>query len=253
MYQVFKGLPEELQWEILTEFVGGFAVRYKKLRRFLSVVLKFQILRHTYEINPTRPPSGYLKNFSERYLPPQFLIPMPYNLDDYHLFSVEAFLIFSHKEILAILLRTISTNQYSHCYYNSTSKQWIITPIDNSVTLPPYEKHYYPPFPNTNKKLGRPIQMMGLFDPLIYKERSLWQFYSQPNGLELGLIVVSGLSLVFRSDMERLLGLDDLGLLGIVGLVLFGAVGLCGYLEREYLFRVRNKPGLCSWLRSGFI
>lgn len=34
--QIFKMLPEVLQWEILTDFVGGFIVRYNKLRRLMS-------------------------------------------------------------------------------------------------------------------------------------------------------------------------------------------------------------------------
>ena len=242
MDQVFKGLPEALQWEILTDFVGGYTVRYKKLRRSLSDVLKFQILRNTYGINPTRPPSGFFKNFVVS-------ITMPHNYDmEYTL--VEAQLEFSHKKKFAMLFRNISTNQYSYGYKGYSSNQLTITPIDDSVILPPYERHYYPSFPNTNKKLGRSIQMMELFNPLIYKERSFWRLYSLPNGLELGLIVASGLGIVFWSDVERLLELADVVLLGKIEIVLIGAMGLCGYLERQFMVRFGYIPLLHSWLRK---
>ena len=36
MDQLFKALPEALQWEIMTEFVGTHLVRYNKLRRKMT-------------------------------------------------------------------------------------------------------------------------------------------------------------------------------------------------------------------------
>lgn len=45
--------------------------------------------------------------------------------------------------------------------YNSWSREWYITEIDDSVVLPPYEKHVY-----TNKKMGRPVLKMKLHNPI---------------------------------------------------------------------------------------
>ena len=49
--QIFKGLPRALQWEILVDFVGGFTVRFNRLRRLLSGELQEKIVVHNFDLN----------------------------------------------------------------------------------------------------------------------------------------------------------------------------------------------------------
>ena len=49
--KIFKMLPRELQWEILTDFVGGFAVRFNRLRRLLSDDIQEKIVDHNFGLN----------------------------------------------------------------------------------------------------------------------------------------------------------------------------------------------------------
>lgn len=238
MDQVFKSLPVDLQWEILTDFVGGFAVRNNKLRRLLSQDSKTQILKHTFEINPNQAPSGYLKNFIVHN---QRRIFMPHWFENAHLHRAAAFLEFSHKGKGALLFKTISTEQYSYCYYNSNhqSVEVSITPMNDSVTLPPYEKHDYPSFPFTNRKLGRPEQTMKSFDPSDYKFKTQWDFQSLfPSTLELGVVVVAVMGVVFGSHLSEL----------VVFLCVFGSMGICAYLERMYTIVSYNKRMTGPWL-----
>jgi hypothetical protein len=141
----------------------------------------------------------------------------------------EAKLELSHKEKFVMLFRNISTNQYSYGY--NSSDQWAITHIDDSVILPPYERHHYPSYPNTNKKLGRLAQTMKPLDPSIYK---MARSFGIPTALEMvSSLSTAVLGLVVRSDLEWFFGLTDLGLLGAVGIGLFGAAaGLWAYWER---------------------
>jgi hypothetical protein len=141
----------------------------------------------------------------------------------------EAKLEFSHKEKFVMLFRNISTNQYSYGY--NSSCQWTITSIDESVILPPYERHYYPSYPNTNKKLGRPAQTMKLMDPATF--RFVYRF-GIPTALEVvSSVLTAVLVLLAHYDLKWLFGLAELRLLGAVGIGLSGAVaGLWPYWVR---------------------
>jgi hypothetical protein len=229
MDQLFKALPQDLQWEILTDFVGGFAVRNNKLRRFLTDNPMIQIMRQTYGINPLRPPDCYLKNFVVYKRRPL----MPY-IDDMENTIAEAKMEFSQKGKFVMLFMNIFTNQYSYGY--NSSVQWTITPIDDSVVLPPYERHHYPSYPNTNKKLGRPVETMKLMDPATYR---FVHRFSIPTTLEVvSSVLTAVLGLLLHFDLKWFFGLAELGLLGSVGIGLFGAVaGLWPYWERMSLVR----------------
>jgi hypothetical protein len=240
MDQLFVSLPEALQWEILTDFVGGFAVRKNRLMRFLSDRLKIQILKNTFEINRKRPPSGFLKNFVVH----RQQLLMPAWMENEHLYRAEAEIEFSQEGKFAMLFKTISTNQYSRCYYSTqvgSEVQPIITPIDDSVTLPPYEKHDYPSFPYTNRKLGRTEQTMKAFDPVEYRFKTYWGFRTLlPNILELGLVGVAVLGLVFRSHWQRVSDTDHVRFLEVVLVCVLGATGMAAYFERMYMIASYN-------------
>ena len=190
--KIFKMLPRELQWEILTDFVGGFAVRFNRLRRLLSDDIQEKIVDHNFGLTWRSWRRLRLKPF----------IRFPFSDHDHltlsilnrwrvtcfrsdgtiwndydenndydpDLLSVVAVAEFSRQGACVVLFKSHNTGNLSYgcrCYYNTGwDGKWIITDINDSVVLPPFEKHVYPSYPNTNKKLGRPIQKMKLHDPI---------------------------------------------------------------------------------------
>jgi hypothetical protein len=224
MEELFKALPRDLQWEILEDFVGTHVVRKNKLMRSLTDDPIIQIMRNTYGLNPTRPPTGYLKNFVIHHR--RYTFPHNYELENTR---TEAKLEFSNKEKFVILFRNISTNKYSYGYKNSD--QWIITPFDEFVVLPLYERHHYPSYPNTNKKLGRPVQTMNLMDPATF--RFVHRFGFPITSEVVSSVLTSVLGLLLHYDLKWLFGLTELGLLGAIGIGIFAAVvGLWPYWDR---------------------
>ena len=177
MDQVFKGLPQVIQWEILTEFVGGFAVRYNRLRRFMTGDLQKKIMKYNFEqydistrnlwakhivYSPIPFRLEHLVNTSRRRVYvglenglPEFQI----KYSDVH--QAIALTEFSRRETFVVLFKERDTEKLSYGYY-CWGREWFITPIDDSVILPPFVKHYYPSYPYTNKKLGRPGLKMKL-------------------------------------------------------------------------------------------
>lgn len=191
--QIFKMFPQELQWEILVEFVGGFVVRYNRLRRLLSGELQNKIMEHNYELNHMSWRSLWAKPF----------VRFPFSNDDHltlsifnrwrvtcfrsdgtiwndydenhdydpDLLSVVAVAEFSRKGACVVLFKSKDTGNLSYgyrCYYNTGwDGRWFITDVNDSIVLPPYEKHVYPSYPYTNKKLGRLVLKMKLHNPIV--------------------------------------------------------------------------------------
>ncbi len=90
---------------------------------------------------------------------------------------------FSRRNTFVVLFKSVRTGHLSYGYH-SWSRQWYITEVDDSVVLPRFEKHVYPSYPYTNKKLGRrPVLKMKLHDPipkevpsgLDYKQIQVWK------------------------------------------------------------------------------
>ena len=190
--QIFKMLPQELQWEILVEFVGGYAVRFNRLRRILSGEIHEKIVAHNFDLNHRSCRSLWLKPF--------VIFPFSYNdhltsqiinrwkvtsyrsdgtiWDDYDpekehnpdLLSIVAVAEFSRRGECVVLFKSKYTGQLSYGFQLGHNMdrigRWHITDINDSVVLPPYEKHVYPSYPNTNKKLGRPVIKMKLHNPI---------------------------------------------------------------------------------------
>ena len=187
--QIFQLLPRELQWEILVEFVGGFTIRYNRLRRLLSGAIQEKIVDHNFDLN-------YL-SWRRLWLKPFVRFPFSYNDHlstsilnrwrvksfrsdgtvwfDYHegidheydpeLLAIVAVAEFSRRGACVVLFVSKQTKKLSYGFQGFDAK-WYITDIDDSVLLPPFEKHYYPSYPNTNKKLGRPVLKMKLHNPI---------------------------------------------------------------------------------------
>lgn len=181
MDRVFKMLPEALQWEILTDFVGGFAVRFNRLRRLMSGELQHKIMNHTFEINYLSLRRLWAKPFVRFPLTDRYhLMTSILNRwkvssfgsdgqlrenDDPEELHIVAVAEFSHQGSCVVLFRAEKTGQLSYGV-RIGYHHWYIRDVDDSITLPPYEKHIYPSYPYTNKKLGRPVQKMKLHNPI---------------------------------------------------------------------------------------
>jgi hypothetical protein len=188
--QLFKMLPQALQWEILTEFVGGFTVRFNRLRRLLSGDLQNKIMEHNFGLNCRSWRRLWLKPFvrfpfseydhlwiaiSNRWRVKSFrsdgTVWFDYHYDTKHEFDPElldtvAVAEFSRRNTCVVLFKSKLTCQLSYGFNHSWAEKWYITDINDSIVLPPYEKHLYPSYPYTNKKLGRPVTKMKTHNPI---------------------------------------------------------------------------------------
>ena len=200
---MFKTLPEALQWEILTDFVGGFVVRFNRLRRLMSGELQKKIMEHTFEINYMSLRSLWAKPFVRFPLSDyDHLITTILNRwnvssfgsngqlrenDDPDDLRIVAAAEFSHRGSCVVLFRSEDTGQLSYGVRigrpttGRGNYSWYIRDVNDSITLPPYEKHIYPSYPYTNKKLGRSVLKMKLHNPIPkipkgfnYKETKAW-------------------------------------------------------------------------------
>ena len=94
---------------------------------------------------------------------------------------------FSHRGSCVVLFRSEDTGQLSYGVRigrpttGRGNYSWYIRDVNDSITLPPYEKHIYPSYPYTNKKLGRSVLKMKLHNPIpkvpkgfSYKETKAW-------------------------------------------------------------------------------
>ena len=192
--QIFKMLPQELQWEILTDFVGGFAVRFNRLRRLLSGEIQEKIVEHNFALNCRSWRRLWLKPFvrfpfsdhdrlwiliSNRWRVTSFRsngtireicgLNMVNDYDS-ELIDIVAVAEFSRRGACVVLFEAKDSKNLSYGFRTDHGPgcggRWYITDINDSVVLPPYEKHVYPSYPNTNKKLGRPVKKMKLHNPI---------------------------------------------------------------------------------------
>jgi hypothetical protein len=188
--QIFKLLPQELQWEILVEFVGGYTVRFNKLRRLLSGKIQEQIMDHNFDLNYRSWRRLWLKPFVRfPFSDNDYLIPYIINRwrvksfrsdgtvwFDYHedtkheydpdLLAIVAVAEFSHRCECVVLFEAKHTKKLSYGLFLSFNEKWYITDVNDSIVLPPYKKNVYPSYPYTNKKLGRPAVKMKLHNPI---------------------------------------------------------------------------------------
>lgn len=148
---LFKNLPTELQWEILTEFVGTHVVRYNKLRRRMDGEIQnqlFECTRNSYFFGNSK---CYLKQkacyFGDGNMPWYWQTQLNQSV-----FTVTQVSLGTTGNVFA-LVKNIHTGDLSYSY--SWSRKWYTCPIDDSVTLLPYVKHHYPSYPYTNKKIKR--------------------------------------------------------------------------------------------------
>jgi len=153
--QLFKALPSDLQWEILTEFIGTHVVRNGKLIRKMTGEVQLRLL------------NSMRCNYDGLYL--------KFNLETYNRNSVTQIdhngdidtkvLLLAKYKMYVFLCTTVVNNDIKMCYRYVTSHQVHIIPIDNSVILPPFKKKYYPSYEYTDKKKGLIQKKVILYNP----------------------------------------------------------------------------------------
>ena len=136
MEQLFKALPRDLQWEVLTEFVGSHAVRKGKLIKKMAFDTRHQMIQERPCIQ---------KCYIEQY-----------TLN----FSVKTFVQLSNGSQL-MFCQCPYTGEMGYKFRQVIKREysWMpkayglqYTSLKYSAVLPPFEKHVYPSYPFTDKK-----------------------------------------------------------------------------------------------------
>lgn len=140
MDNLFLKLPRDLQWEILTEFVGTHVVRNGKLMRKMIggvLCLKKQL--------PLYIPLGTWIAYNDICYNTNVVLRRDCKMDIY-------------------LWENWNTREITYLYYryNYTSECYKYE-LKDGQHLPPFVKHNYPSYPYTDKKLGRPSKKMTLY------------------------------------------------------------------------------------------
>jgi hypothetical protein len=152
--QLFNALPRDLQWEVLTTFVGTHAVRNGKLIRKLTVTTPPQILKNNIIHNNRNFPWRYSKYGNITIHPeiPGFLSECV---------NIVSFVNLSNGGMMMYCEGTI-TKKMSYIFRTATTMvqncpTWDHERfmLDDSTILPSFVKHDYPSYPYTNKKMGR--------------------------------------------------------------------------------------------------
>ena len=146
--KLFKALPRDLQWEILSEYLGTHVVRNGKLMRRMTGAIQSRLLDSMPQMMLGRRPQQLnLKS-----------VPMQLRNRN------EWFKSFDTPRMQGVLgFRTLSVvedhnGNPSYEYTSHIDGQdpvEISTPIVNSTALEPYVRHNYPSYPFTDRKLGR--------------------------------------------------------------------------------------------------
>ena len=136
MWQLFKNLPRDLRWEVLSEFVGSHAVRKGKLIKKIVFGDRHQMIQDIPLIHKC-----YIQLYSYRYNAKS----------DVRLWGGSQLMFCDNPKTGATgyMFRKRNIRRYSG---EDRSYDQHYTPMNDSVVLPPFEKHSYPSFPDTEKK-----------------------------------------------------------------------------------------------------
>lgn len=130
MWQLFMALPRDLQWEILSVFVGSHRVRKGKLIKRIVFDDRHQMIKDLPRI--TRCYIWvYIQNFNAT--------------DDVQLRGGSQLMFCENPKTgeMRYLFRKRKIRTHSR---EEKSYELTYTPINNSVVLPPFEKHSYPSY-----------------------------------------------------------------------------------------------------------
>jgi hypothetical protein len=136
MDQLFRALPRDLQWEVLSEFVGSHTVRKGKLIRKLVFGDRHQMIQDIPRIHKC-----YIHLYSFRYNAKA----------DVRLWSGSQLMFCDNQKTgeIGYMFRKRNIRSYSG---EDRSYDQHYTPMNNSVALSPFVKHSYPSYPDTKKK-----------------------------------------------------------------------------------------------------
>ena len=136
MEQLFMALPRDLQWEVLSEFVGSHAVRKGKLIKRLVFDDRHQMIKKLPRINRCYI-WLYIRNFNAT--------------DDVQLQSGSQLMFCEDPKTreMGYLFRKRKPRTHSREELRYALQY---TPLNDSVILPPFVKHSYPSYEHTDKK-----------------------------------------------------------------------------------------------------
>jgi hypothetical protein len=142
--QLFEALPQDLQWEVLTKFVGSHVVRKGKLIQKLVLDSKYRMVMNMHRIQK---------------------VAFPYNLDYVHEIafvsmpsSGRKIRCWQNADRSSDVSYTFSRPHNSTMIYNYGTIITDVYPVD-SAPLPLFEKHSYPSYEYTDKKKASRINM----------------------------------------------------------------------------------------------
>jgi hypothetical protein len=136
MWQLFKNLPRDLRWEVLSEFVGSHAVRKGKLIKKLVFGDRHQMIQDIPRVHKC-----YIHLYTYRYNAKT----------NVQLWGGSQLMFCDNPKTgeKGYMFRKRNIRRYSG---EDRSYEEIYTPLNDSTTLSPFEKHFYPSFPDTDKK-----------------------------------------------------------------------------------------------------
>jgi hypothetical protein len=160
--KLFNALPRDLQWEILTEFVGTHVVRNGKLIRKMTGEIQAQLLKNMPMIFGMRTIKLCIKNKP---------IQQNGNICDPHTnLCIRSFVNLGGPRFRLLCVgENLDTGELFYRYIidpiGDKNRIVIITPIDNSIVLPPFSKNNYPSYEYTDKKQGIILKKVVLYHP----------------------------------------------------------------------------------------
>ena len=136
MWKLFLMLPRDLQWEVLSEFVGSHSVRKGKLIKKMLFGDMHQMIHDIPRVHKC-----YIQLYTQRYNAKA----------NVQLWGGSQLMFCENPKTgeTGYTFRKRNIRRYSG---EDRSYEEIYTPLNDSTTLPPFEKHLYPSFPDTDKK-----------------------------------------------------------------------------------------------------
>ena len=136
MDKMFAKLPRDIQWEVLTVFVGSHTVRKGKLIEKLVSSIKFQRIEEMHRIQ---------KCYIGQYI-------QDFNTTSFVQFSNGSQLMFCECPYTGQVGYKFRQVIKRECSWMPKAYGLEYTPLTRSPPLPPFEKHSYPSYEDTDKK-----------------------------------------------------------------------------------------------------
>ena len=160
--QLFNKLPRDIQWEILETFVGTHVVRNGKLMRKITGHIQAQLLDNMPMLFGMRTIKLCIKSKP---------IQQKGTLCDPNTrLCIRSFVNMRGSRFRLLCVgENLDTGELFYRYIvdliEVSDRIIIITPIDNSIVLPPFQKNNYPSYPYTDKKKGIILKKVVLYNP----------------------------------------------------------------------------------------